>query len=120
MSALLVVANMAVNLVQDGTLGYGDRICYISANVGLLLTFVTPVGLIVLSNLCFLSVTIWRINHLPKLKGCKSAYRSNVLIYIKMSTLTGACWVFGFLGILTKMTSLKFYLFWRTRPRYCL
>ena len=81
MSALLVVANMAVNLVQDGTLGYGDRICYISANVGLLLTFVTPVGLIVLSNLCFLSVTIWRINHLPKLKGCKSADRSNVLNY---------------------------------------
>ena len=103
MSALLVVANLAVNLVQDGNLGYGDRICYISSNFGLLLTFVTPVGLIVLSNLCFLSVTIWRISHLPKLKGSKSADRSNVLIYIKMSTLTGACWVFGFLGILTKI-----------------
>ena len=103
MSALLVVANMAFNLVSEGKLGYGENICYISSNLGLLLTFVTPVGVIVLSNLCFLSVTIWRISHTPKLKGSKSADRSNVLIYIKMSTLTGACWIFGFLGILTEV-----------------
>ena len=103
MSALLVVANMALSLVNDGNLGYGGKICYISSNLGLLLTFVTPVGLIVLSNLCFLSITIWRISHVPKLQGTKSADRSNVLIYIKMSTLTGACWIFGFLGILTKV-----------------
>ena len=97
MSTLLVVANMIYGLVGAGGLGYGGRICYISSELGLLLTFVTPVGIIVLSNLGFLSVTIWRISHIPKIKPNKSAERNNVLIYMKMSTLTGFCWIFGFL-----------------------
>ena len=103
MSTLLVVANMIHGLVGAGGLGYGGRICYISSELGLLLTFVTPVGIIVLSNLGFLSVTIWRISHIPKIKANKSAERNNVLIYMKMSTLTGFCWIFGFLGILRKV-----------------
>ena len=103
MSTLLVVANMAYSLVGECDFGYGKRICYISSELGLLLTFVIPVGVIVLSNMVFLSVTIWRISHIPKLKGEKSVERNNVIIYMKMSTLTGACWIFGFLRILTEV-----------------
>ena len=102
MSTLLVVANMIHGFVGAGSLGYGGRICYISSDLGLLITFVTPVGIIVVSNLIFLSVTIWRISHAIKIKGNKSSERNNVVIYMKMSTLTGFCWIFGFLGILTK------------------
>ena len=103
MSTLLVVANFMHGLVGADGLGYGGRICYISSDLGLLLTFVAPVGIIVLSNLAFLSVTIWRISNVPKIKGKRSAERNNVVIYMKMSTLTGFCWIFGFLGILTKV-----------------
>ena len=103
MSTLLVVANMAHSLVREGDFGYGKGICYISSKLGLVVTFVSPVWVIILLNMCFLSVTIWRISHIPKLKGSKSAERSNVLIYMKMSTLTGACWIFGFLGVLTEV-----------------
>ena len=103
MSALLVVANIIHGLVGAGGLGYGGQICYISSALGLLMTFVLPVGIIVLSNLVFLSVTIWRISHAPKIKGNKSSERNNVVIYMKMSTFTGFCWIFGFLGILTKL-----------------
>ena len=111
MSTLLVLANMTFSLVFEGNVGYGEKICYISSNLGLLLTFVTPVGVIVLSNLCFLSVTIWRISRAPKLKGSKSTTdRNNVLIYMKMSTLTGIGWIFGFLGILTNVEVFE-YLF---------
>ena len=102
MSTLLVIANMIHGLVGEGGLGYGGQICYISSDLGLLITFVLPVGIIVLSNLMFLSVTIWRISHAIKIKGNKSSERNNVVIYMKMSTLTGFCWIFGFLGILTK------------------
>ena len=110
MSTLLVIANMAFSLVTEVNVGYGVKICYISSHLGLLLTFFTPVGLIVLSNLCFLSVTIWRISRVPKLKGSKSSDRINVLIYMKMSTLTGVGWIFGFLGILTNVEVFE-YLF---------
>ena len=110
MSTLLVISNMAFGLVNENNIGYGNKICYISSNIGLLLTFVTPVGIIVLSNLCFLSVTIWRISHVPKLKGSKSNDRINVIIYLKMSTLTGVGWIFGFLGILTDVGVFE-YLF---------
>ena len=103
MSALLVVANIGYNFLRDGSVGYGKRICYISSTIGLLITFVSPVGVVFLTNTCFLSVTIWRISHTPKPESSKSADRNNVLIYIKMSTLTGTCWIFGFLRILTNV-----------------
>ena len=103
MSTLLFVANMAHSLVREGDFGYGKGICYISSRLGLVVTSVSPVGVIILLNMCFLSVTIWRISHIPKLKGTRSAERSNVLIYMKMSTLTGACWIFGYLRVLTEV-----------------
>ena len=101
MSSLLVAINMTYTFLRYGTIGYGEHLCYISTEMGLLISFVIPLGVIVLANLCFLSVTVWRISHAPKIDGSKSADRSNVLIYIKMSTLTGLCWIFGFLRILT-------------------
>ena len=103
MSALLVVANMGYSFLLYGNIGYGKRLCYISSISGLLITFVTPVGVIVLANLCFLLITMWRISQTPRPDGSKSADRSNVVIYIKMSTLTGSCWIFGFLRILTEL-----------------
>ena len=102
-SSLFVAINMAYTFLRYGFIGYGENLCYISTKMGLLITFVIPVGVIVLANLCFLSVTIWRISHAPKLDGSKSVDRNNVLIYIKMSTLTGTCWIFGFLRILTEV-----------------
>ena len=108
MSTLLVVANTVHSLLGKGNLGYGGQICYISSELGLLLTFVTPVCVIVLSNMMFLAVTVWRISHAPKIKGMKSTERNNVVIYMKMSTLTGFCWIFGFLGILTQVKVFEF------------
>ena len=59
MSTLLVMANVTHSLVHEGNFGYGIGICYISSRLGLLVTFVSPVGVIILMNMCFLSVTIW-------------------------------------------------------------
>ena len=103
MSLLLVGANLGYSFWTLGrSVGYGGHICYISSFYGLLITFVSPVGLIIISNLCFLLVTIWRISRTPKPQGTQSVDRSNVLVYIKMSTLTGTCWIFGFLRLWTE------------------
>ena len=96
MSALLVVANMAFNLVSEGKLGYGENICYISSNLGLLLPLVTPVGVIVLPNLCFLSVTIRRISHTPKLKVANQPTEVMSVFTLKCRHLPG---LVGSLGL---------------------
>ena len=70
---------------------------------GILITFVSPVGILIVSNMIFLVVTIWRISRTPRPHGTKSLDRNNALIYIKMSTLTGICWIFGFLRLWTEI-----------------
>ena len=102
-SSLFVAINVGYTFLSSGTIGYGENLCYISTKMGLLISFVIPVGVIVLANLVFLSVTVWKISHAPRLEGSKTTDRNNVLIYIKMSTLTGICWIFGFLRILTML-----------------
>ena len=107
MSSLLVAGNVmyAFFASDDSHFGYGQanrNICYISSVNGLLIFFIGPVGSIILSNILFLVVTVWRISKTSMPEGSHSNERNNVLIYIKMSTLTGCCWLFGFIGILTR------------------
>ena len=106
MSVLLVVVNIVYSYFSfgDENIGYGHAgqpVCYISSIHGRLITFVTPAGAIVLSNIVFLVVTVWRISRTPLPEGSNSTDRNNVLIYIKMSTLTGSCWLFSLFRILT-------------------
>ena len=104
MSLFLVCANIGYSLwAIDIGVGYGGRICYITSFYGILITFVSPVGIIILTNMIFLLVTVWRISRTPKPHGTKSVDRNNALIYIKMSTLTGMCWIFGFLRLWTEI-----------------
>ena len=106
MSCLLVAGNVMYGFFasENKNFGYGQAdqlICYISSVNGLLITFIGPVGAIILSNILFLVVTVWRISKTSMPEGSHSNERNNVLIYIKMSTLTGCCWLFGFIGIWT-------------------
>ena len=106
MSCMLVAGNVMYGFFasDDKSVGYGQadrQICYISSVNGLLITFIGPVGAIVLSNILFLAVTVRRISKTSMPEGSHSNERNNVLIYIKMSTLTGCCWLFGFIGIWT-------------------
>ena len=103
-SLFLVGANILYRfLVTNGNdFGYGTKLCYISSTVGLLATFVAPAAIVVLANGCFLLITIWRVSKVPKMKRAQMRDRNNILIYLKMSTLTGVCWLFGFLRILSR------------------
>ena len=102
-SLFLIGANVLYSfLVTKGNdFGYGTKLCYISSTVGLLATFVAPAAIVVLANGCFLLITIWRVSKVPKIKRAQMPERNNIPIYLKMSTLTGVCWLFGFLRILS-------------------
>ena len=102
-SLFLIGANVLYSfLVTKGNdFGYGMKLCYISSTVGLLATFAAPAAIVVLANGCFLLITIWRVSKVPKIKRAQMPERNNIPIYLKMSTLTGVCWLFGFLRILS-------------------
>ena len=106
MSSLLVVGNVTYGYFASDyrNFGYGQAdqpVCYIFSVYGLLINFIAPVGAIILSNIVFLAITIWRIGKTQMPEGSHSNDRNNVLIYIKMSTLTGCCWLFGFIRMWT-------------------
>ena len=103
LSLFLVGANILYSFLatKGNDFGYGTKLCYISSTVGLLATFVAPAAIVVLTNGCFLLITIWRVSNVPKIKRAQMTERNNIPIYLKMSTLTGVCWLFGFLRILS-------------------
>ena len=75
--------------------------------------FVLPVGLLLLFNAVFFVLIVFRIKHV---RSTTRFIRSNdhrkrmFWIYVKISTLMGFCWLFGFIDIVVK-NSLFSYLF---------
>ena len=108
-SSLLIGINVVYSfLVSNGrSIGYGIDLCYISSEYGLLYTFIIPAGGIVLTNCCFLFAAICWISRRPKMHHANMPNRNNILIYLKMSTLTGICWLFGFLRLLIKSDTFE-------------
>jgi hypothetical protein len=87
---------------SDGeNFGYSPRTCYIADPNLTLFTFALPVGLIVCINTFMFAVTAFRIS--GKVSIRKSKDQKNISSYFRLSTITGAAWLFGFLAQFTKL-----------------
>ncbi|XP_069128673.1 uncharacterized protein [Argopecten irradians] len=96
---LVVATNVLVSLVASNwtDFGYGGCICYISSKHMLLYTFVIPIGVIILLNIvCFVIVVI-AIRRSQQSKLSSNQDQISILVYLKLSCLTGFSWMFGFL-----------------------
>jgi hypothetical protein len=97
MSAVLVSINIAVNYIGGTGIGYGGTICWISTPRMVGYVFALPLGLVILSNfLMFLGVVV-SLHRRPNLQKRKHRERQDFIIFIKLTSITGISWVFGFL-----------------------
>jgi hypothetical protein len=90
-------------------IGYGDEsVCWITELYALLLTFALPLGLILLTNFLFFSLTVRSIFRVSQLAKEASDGNQCMLFwsYLKLSSLMGLTWIIGFLASGTGLPEL--------------
>ncbi|XP_041351186.1 uncharacterized protein LOC121370140 [Gigantopelta aegis] len=109
MPVVIVVATLVIHLIisEGRTIGYGGRVCYLSSAAAVGLAFGVPVAATVVVNAVFFFMTIRSIRISPKLAKNKQD-EEHILVYVKLSTLTGITWITGFIAIGTQIPALEY------------
>lgn len=110
MAAICVSINIALSHNAYDNIGYGGNACYISSQDMIIFTFIIPTGIIVLSNIFMFIFVIFKIKRTPVVQKSVQNERNDIIIFAKLSSITGATWTFGFLYIWTDLTVMS-YLF---------
>lgn len=96
-STVFVVCNIVVSVTADSSIGYGGQSCYITRNYMVLYTVAIPLGLVIISNLVMFFYVVIKVYKLPEVKKNTKHERSNIVIFAKLSTLTGLTWIFAYI-----------------------
>ena len=105
MTALFVVVNVVASQIQsdNADMGYGLRTCYISTQRMIEITFGIQAVLVVLSNIAIFFMVIIKLKRATAVGKNVKNDRNYFLVFAKLSTVTGAAWVFGFVYMLTEI-----------------
>jgi hypothetical protein len=106
----MVGVNIGISMYQSNgkEIGYGGRLCYISNPVMVGWVFALPVGVIIILNMGFFFAVVYQISASTMRRRGKSTDRANTVIYMKLSSLTGVTWIFGYLYLWTDFTPLEY------------
>ena len=97
-SAGLVCINIIVSIVSDNpSSGYGGQPCYITSRHMIMYTVAIPLGVIILNNFTMFLYVIIKVSRLPEVKKNTKHERRNIIIFVKLSTLTGLTWIFAYI-----------------------
>ncbi|XP_053407397.1 adhesion G protein-coupled receptor E5-like [Mercenaria mercenaria] len=108
MAAISVSINIGVSYFMSGDFGYGTETCYISSQQMIIYTFGIPAAFVVLSNLFMFTFVIIKIKRSPSVQKNVQNERNDIIVFAKLSTITGATWVFGFLYMWTSSAALSY------------
>nr|KAI8755911.1 adhesion G protein-coupled receptor E2-like [Biomphalaria glabrata] len=101
--ALIVSMVIVVDyIVSNGQrMGYGTRTCYLNSKELILCSVAAPLGAVLLSNVFFFVssvLEIYKLRNFQSTKMFKKSDRSNLYIYMKLSTMTGVFWLLALLA----------------------
>nr|XP_054774771.1 uncharacterized protein LOC129282939 [Lytechinus pictus] len=98
--------------VPSFNLSYGQRNCWIGDGLANLYVFGIPIAFFLLINLIIFTSIIAgiRMKTVPTERGHSKRKLSDLWIYVKMSTILGFTWIFGFIAAFTDVTAL-WYIF---------
>ena len=109
-SLLFVIVNIFISLSisQGQDIGYGGTICYLSSSTSHMLTFVLPSAILILTNIMLFLIVVVRINNASIRSQNLNQERNYLAIYMRLSTITGLTWVFGYLNLLLSLEALEY------------
>jgi hypothetical protein len=100
-SVIFIICNIIVAIVvfdDSADFGYGGSLCFLKYDHLDLIVyfFVAPLFCVLLANIGMFSYVMWRVVRLPDMSDCSNKERHTVLIFAKLSSLTGITWILGF------------------------
>ncbi|KAK6190239.1 hypothetical protein SNE40_002154 [Patella caerulea] len=95
---IIVAVVLASALTNYGTLGYGGEKCYLESPLLVGVTFILPLALVIICNFIFLSLTIISIKKSSNNARLIGKDQHHIMVYIKLSTLTGIFWTVDILS----------------------
>ncbi|XP_055957510.1 uncharacterized protein LOC126824426 [Patella vulgata] len=96
---LIIVAMVISSFsIIYGTPGYGGRKCYLETPLLVGVAFILPLALVIICNFIFLSLTIISINKTSNNARLVGKDQHHIMVYIKLSTLTGIFWTVDILS----------------------
>ncbi|XP_071105129.1 uncharacterized protein [Haliotis cracherodii] len=110
LSLIIVLITIFSNLgVSSGShIGYGVTMCYLNTSFLVAVALVAPLGVVLILNISFFSVSVWTMAKINKMSASIGAEKRQVHIYIKLSTLTGIFWILAVLGDVLQQQVLIF------------
>ncbi|XP_067671682.1 uncharacterized protein [Haliotis asinina] len=110
LSLLIVLITIFSNLgMSSGRhIGYGIHTCYLSTSFLVGVAFVAPLSIVLIMNIIFFSISVWTMAKINKMSASIRSDKTQVHIYIKLSTLTGIFWILAILGDVLQQQVLFF------------
>ncbi|XP_059169979.1 uncharacterized protein LOC131951648 [Physella acuta] len=107
-------------LTQGQKIGYGELTCLIDSSLLLGVFLITPLSVITVCNVAFFIATVVKIytisRSVTQQDNFSTSNRQLSVVYVKLSLMTGAFWLFAIVGEATDSTPLQYSLKWfRTR-----
>ena len=98
-SVAIICLNICVSLLSSDKLefGYGKSSCYISSENMVAFTFGIPVGFVIVANFIMFLIFVIKIKRTPVIKKDVKNERNDMIVFAKLSSLTGFSWIFGFI-----------------------
>ncbi|CAG5125787.1 unnamed protein product [Candidula unifasciata] len=112
--ALIVVLVVIITyFTSEGQrIGYTDTYpCYLDSSLLAIVSLVTPLGAVTLANIYFFASTVQQIQKVKKLQAHADFNQNEsqtFIIYIKLSSLTGAFWTIAIVSEYTDNNPLRF------------
>ena len=97
LSVLPVLTNIIISTLSSDDFGYGNPSCYISSEKMVGFTFGIPVGFVIITNLIMFLIFIVKVKRAPTVNKDVKNERNDIIIFAKLSSLTGFTWIFGFI-----------------------
>ncbi|KAL4227434.1 hypothetical protein ACF0H5_012878 [Mactra antiquata] len=109
MSIAFVLTNIILSSIifHDKHYGYGGSLCYINTPIMRIATFILPLLIVLIVNFSMFVYIMCNISN-NMYKHYSFAYKSTVQSMLKLSTITGVFWVFGYLYQVTGVTLLEY------------
>jgi hypothetical protein len=106
--AIIIIIALSLDFTNSSVKpGYALPFCWFSNRKALIVFFALPLAIILVADSIFFSLTIYAIREASEsAKMVAKQEKSRLSIYIKLASIMGLTWVFGFVASMTQVSPL--------------
>ena len=108
---IVVVLNIVVHVVGSewSVIGYGGPKCFITDTVSTIVTFISPISLICISNIFFFISTAITIHRTPSpTDTTQTKIKQEIGIFVRLTSITGISWILQIIDAFFSLSALSF------------